>query len=181
MEYYNDDDDNNNKDFISLIIPDTTSAEELLEHEIETTQIKLDNYNKIMQEYKSDIDIFLVWSENNYMKQNYFNLFEKNFSTEYRINLYEIIHDHFDDEKLISDTLLWYFKLLIINALQQKKKYDYLFKDGDKNEEEESLSIDYENNQTNMKIVVDKHAFKCFVDNSLVCYFKENGVNYYAS
>lgn len=133
-----------------------------------------------MENVKNNINIFLVWSAKHYAENDYYKNFSTNFSNEYRMELFENVCEFFKDDTLITDDVLWYWKVLIVNVIKSNKKYKYYIDNKNKYFEEEFV-FDINNRVTNLNIVKEKHIFRCFVGEEPICYFKENGNEYYAS
>lgn len=98
--------------------------------------------------------------------------FTKSFSTEYRTHLFENICEFFKNETFVTNEILFYWKYIVIHLLQHSKKYKSRSK---------KLTFDISNFETNLRLVKEKYIFKCFIGDRFICYFKENGNDYYVS
>lgn len=126
-----------------------------------------------IEDTKNNFAIFLHWIKNiNCLSEDLYNIFCNDFSEEYRSQLFENICEFFKDESFVTDEILFYWKSMVVNLLKKSKKYRNSIED---------LVFDPVNQITNLKIVKEKYIFKCFIDDERVCYFKENGTDYYVS
>ena len=119
-----------------------------------------------------NFQIFSTWAKNNYQFDNMYQKFIDMFDIKYRMELFENMNTHFNDTDLITDELIFYWKCLIITFIKNYKKYsNQLLK----------LVINYREKTTNFRLVHHKYLFKCFIEENLICCFKENGSDYYCS
>jgi len=120
----------------------------------------------------NNFGIFKTWMEQNMSTQDLYKVFLVTFDQEYRSSLFDNICEFFSDSELVSDDFLFYFKMLIISILRNHKKFkSYL----------SSLTINTENQTTNLRLIKAKQTFKIFIEDEFLCYFKENGNDYYVS
>lgn len=131
-----------------------------------------DEYQQHVEEVHNNINIFLTWADQVTNAPNLHELFIENFDVQYRIDLFENINEFFNDTTFISDRILFYWKLLVIDIIKHSKKYSNRYDD---------LTVDVVNLTSNLRLVREKHIFRCFLDNEPICYFKENGTDYYVS
>jgi hypothetical protein len=143
--------------------------EERIHLEEEQLQIELEQHN---EDVKNNLAIFLHWIKINYSSKELYKNFCDDFSEQYRTELFENICEFFRDETFVSDEILFYWKCIVAHLLKNSKKYRSYIGD---------LIFDYEKQTTNLKVVREKYIFKCFIDDEQICYFKENGTDYYVS
>ncbi len=134
-----------------------------------------------------NFNIFTTWMSQSIKSEmkNLYEEFAKTFDAKYRTDLYEMIADNFCSD-IVSDKLKFYWSMLIINLLENSKTYKYRvnFSTVVVNETDGELPVltyDIEKLETNLKIKVVKHVFVCMLKNERLCYFKENGNDYYVS
>jgi len=125
-----------------------------------------------LQDAENNLNIFKTWMEPNLTIPNAYKLFLENFDPEYRSSLFENISEYFNDSELVTDEVLFDFKVLIISILRNHKKFKSYLTD---------LKLDTNDNSTNLRLIKAKQTFKIFVGDEFLCYFKENGNDYYVS
>lgn len=125
-----------------------------------------------MEEIKNNLSMFSTWMEPNYQKVTLYKDFCEDFSQEYRMALFENICEFFNDETIVNDNVLFYWKCMVIFLLRNSKKYRYQLGE---------LTLNYELRETNLVMIKNKYIFKCFIVDEQICYFKENGTDYYVS
>lgn len=168
---------------------DTTDLDNLNEsHEKEITELlnqkkQIDDLKKMKDEetrlekiYHEDVqnnlNIFLTWMRSSLEEKNLYKFYCDNFNVEYRIALFKNIVEFFRDETFVTDEILFYWKYMVIFLLSSSKKYkSYL----------SNLEMDVKTFVTNFRMVREKYVFRCFIDEDQICYFKENGTDYYVS
>ena len=91
---------------------------------------------------------------------------------EFRTNLFEYFLEFFEIDDVITDELLFYFKMLVSDLVKNNKRYKHNYAD---------IIFDLTNKVTNLRLVRSKYVFKCFIVDEEMCYFKENGTEYYLS
>ncbi|QTF49233.1 hypothetical protein qu_341 [Acanthamoeba polyphaga mimivirus] len=119
-----------------------------------------------------DIDTFKNWFKNKTDDSNVYNVFESTFSPEFRSQLYEYINEFFNNNDIVTDQLLAYWKILIKNIMRSNRKYQVIAS---------KINVDENTHDSNLKLFKEKSMFRCFMDEEPICYFKENGNNYYVS
>ncbi len=125
------------------------------------------------EDAKNNLSIFLHWiKNNNCLSEELYKNFCENFSEVYRSELFENICEFFRDETYVTDEILFYWKSIVVHLLKKSKKYRGSIGD---------LVFNPVEQHTNLKIVKEKYIFKCFIDCERICYFKENGIDYYIS
>lgn len=127
-----------------------------------------------IQEVQNNLNIFLTWARKQEYSDKYYETFSKTFPGDFRCKLFENISYFFKDETLIDDEILLYWKWFVINLLQKSKKFK-------SDLELLSFQFDPATNDTNLVLVKQKHMFNCFIEGEHICYFKENGTEYYIS
>ncbi|AUV58528.1 hypothetical protein [Bandra megavirus] len=184
-EYYMDDDDDNNmsSDVISDVGYDSERGNNYLEKISDGVGNIQDFINANMSIYeeksqedlssiKNSITSFLSWIKLNTDNDNTYKNFSNVFSSDYRISLYENVIKYFDDESIITDEFLTYWKFLVTDLMKNSRKYKSYTKD---------ITINFEEYDCNLRLVKQKYIFKCYIDEESICYFKENGNDYYVS
>ena len=124
------------------------------------------------EEATNNVNILLTWMASHSTSQNLYGDFRKNFHEEYRIRLFEDIYQFFNADQLVTNDVLFYWKLLIIDLVKNSRKFRSCMQD---------LAVDMVDRETNLSITKEKYMFKCFVREGHLCYFKENGNDYYVS
>ena len=133
------------------------------------------------EDCKNNINIFSNWMEDkinmNLMsdkmdKNNLYTLFKQQFDVKYRTDLFENICEYFNDLSFVTDDILFYWKYIAICLLKSSKKYKYYLGD---------LVFETYIKETNFRLVKEKYIFRCFIGDESLCYFKENGNDYYVS
>lgn len=149
-------------DELNLLLKQTKSINENFKNEL----------NEYLEEVKNNINIFSTWFKSSLLDENILDGFNNNFLLEYRIQLFEQICQFFQNESIVTDQVLFYWKYIVISYLRNSKKYKHCLED---------LEIDLINQTTNLRMVKQKSIFRCFIDDEPICYFKENGNEYYTS
>lgn len=128
-------------------------------------------------ETQINFNIFIKWMKNNWDVDDLYNKFTHKFSPEYRSQLYDDMIKYFNDSTLVTDELLYYWKVIVVYVIIQSNKYNHC---------NEHIVIDLENKSFNIVLYVIKGIFKCVIEDSDIysehlCYFKDNGNDYYVS
>lgn len=127
----------------------------------------------------NNINIFETWMKESINESDLYKSFYQNFDSEYRSQLYENICEFFDTS-LVSNDVIFYWKYLVIYLLNNNKKYKSLLQDLEL-DDNIKLEVNKETCETNLCLVKKKYIFQCFIDKIPICYFKENGNDYYIS
>lgn len=127
---------------------------------------------RYLEDATNNICIFKTWMEQNLTTPNTYKAFSENFDQEYRSSLFGNICEFFNDNELLSDDMLFYFKVLIVSILKSHKKFKSYLSD---------LTCDIKTKSTNLRLIKAKQTFKIFIGDEFLCYFKENGNDYYVS
>jgi hypothetical protein len=154
--------------------------EKILAELLEQHKIIEDSYEKEMaaelekrlEEANINFNIFSKWMSLNLKGTGLYKSFIAKFDTEYRMAFFSNVSDFFSDNKLVTDTLLFYFKVLIFDMLKTHKKFKSCVTE---------ITIDHDTQKTNLRLIKAKQTFKIFINDELLCYFKENGNDYYLS
>ena len=101
-----------------------------------------------------------------------YQMFEKDFNDEYRNKLFDTFCDHFSNEEIVTDDILFYWKFIVICLLQTNRKFRFRL---------EEIECNLHDRTTNLRMVKEKYMFRCFIAEDHLCYFKENGNCYYVS
>src|ERR1700733_10011780 len=120
------------------------------------------------EDTKNNVLVFSEWIDNNIHLINsgeLYKIFANSFSKEYKSGLYEGLNEYFNDRDFIPDNVYFGFKALIKDLLDSELKLDFNVK----------------NKTTNLKLIKKKRIFGCLIGEDHVCYFKENGNDYYVS
>ncbi|XWV26103.1 hypothetical protein QJ857_gp0977 [Tupanvirus soda lake] len=125
-----------------------------------------------IEDVRTNLAMFLKWMENKKSFDNLYKDFCEDFSPEYRSELFENVCEFFKDESFVTDDVLFYWKYMVVHLLKVSKKYKYYLQD---------LVFDSKTRDTNLRMVREKYIFKCFIGEEQLCYFKENGTDYYVS
>nr|WBF70686.1 hypothetical protein [Megavirus caiporensis] len=180
-EYYMDDDTLPNKtseigydtecgdNYLEKISSGVGNIQDFINANISTYEEKIDeNLNLV----KNSIASFLSWIKSNTDNDDVYKNFSNIFSSDYRISLYENVIKYFDDESIITDEFLVYWKFLVVDLMKNSRKYKSYTRD---------ITINFEEYECNLRLVKQKYMFKCYIDEESICYFKENGNDYYVS
>ena len=159
--------------------PDTNDEKELAELLEKHKQMDKDATEKLEKELqqhiedaKNNLNIFNTWISENINNEGLYKEFHDQFDLKYRIDLFENMCEYYMDQSMVSEDLVFYWKYLIISLLKTSKKYkSYL----------DELTVSTEKKETNLALVREKYIFRCFVKGDHLCYFKENGNDYYVS
>jgi len=164
------------KDNSESVLEDNKILEELLEQNKKINETALhdiqEEYKKYIEDVHNNLNIFATWVKNQLDLQKLYQIFANDFDEKYRSDLFENMYDFFLDDKFVTDNMIFYWKCLVINLLQNNKKYKSYISD---------LHIDFYNMETNFRLIKEKkkYIFKCFIEDEMICYFKENGNMYY--
>ncbi|AYV85113.1 MAG: hypothetical protein Satyrvirus4_10 [Satyrvirus sp.] len=147
-------------------LQDLLDKKKLIEENIE------ENKEQSTEDLNNNLNIFTTWMKKNYADKYLYKSFVDNFHAEYRSQLFENVYDFFKNESFVTDEILFYWKLIIICLIKNHKKFKLCLDD---------LVLDMDSKETNLRLVKDKHIFKCFIDKEQICFFKENSNDYYVS
>lgn len=117
-------------------------------------------------------EVFNSWYEMNKKVENLIEKFNKDLTQDFRMNLYEFLYDYMEDEKIVTDVTIFNMKMIIYYLIKTHKKFS---------EDSKEITFDTDNKTTNLYLTRQKHIFKCYVGDSELCYFKENGNFYYVN
>jgi len=164
---------------------DEKELQELLAKQKLLERMEEENIKKEIEQHfenaRNNLNIFLTWAEEIISKvalNDLYKEFTTQFSDTYRSELYENICEFFSDESYVSDDILFFWKCLVVSLISRSRKYKYCL---DKNSDNTQIELNYESRETNFKLVKEKHIFRCFISGEAICYFKENGTDYYVS
>ena len=127
---------------------------------------------QLVENAKNNLNIFSTWMSENIKNKNIYEDFRNQFDAEYRSDLFENMCEYFMDSTMVSEDLVFYWKYLIIALLKTSKKYKSYSSE---------LVVDENDKKTNLALVKEKYIFRCFINGEHLCYFKENGNDYYVS
>ncbi len=164
--------DNDNESIESLL-----EKKRRIEQEEKELQEEIDNH---LQNVRNNLQIFIVWAKNTHSREDFYKKFVEEFDDNYRSQLFENVCEFFNDDTFVSDECVFYWKSIVVNLLTTNKKYSQKLVELKENSGKE-LKTDLKLMTTNLRLVKQKYIFKCFVEDEPVCFFKENGVNYYLS
>jgi len=155
---------------------DEKELAELLAKHKQIEEATIEEVKKQMEQHIEDshnnLNIFLTWAENNSDTASMYKNFVKAFDAKYRSDLFENMCEFFTNTKYVTDDMIFFWKCITISLLKSSKKYrSYL----------QELVLDMETKTTNFRLVREKYIFRCFISDEHVCYFKENGNDYYVS
>uniref|UniRef100_A0A6G6ABJ4 Uncharacterized protein n=1 Tax=Borely moumouvirus TaxID=2712067 RepID=A0A6G6ABJ4_9VIRU len=165
---------NNIDDILDLISKDSKNINDFIKANISNYEPTLNN-QKDDDYLKKFIPItisFITWMKENKDNENLYKTFSNIYSCEYKTQLYENIIKYFNDEQVITDEFLIYWKLLVIDLIKNNKRHKHNIK---------NITIDLDNHTSNLRLDKEKGVFKCFLDGNYICLFKENGNDYYVS
>ncbi|QGR54031.1 hypothetical protein [Moumouvirus maliensis] len=165
---------NNIDDILDLISKDSKNINDFIKANISNYEPTLNN-QKDDDYLKKFIPItisFITWMKENKDNENLYKTFSNIYSCEYRTQLYENIIKYFNDEQVITDEFLVYWKLLVIDLIKNNRRHKHYIK---------NITIDLDNHTSNLRLDKEKGVFKCFLDGNYICFFKENGNDYYVS
>lgn len=162
---------NEEEELAQLLMQKQHLQEVVKEQEEDQERIKLEIMQHI-EDVQNNLNIFTTWAKDNVAKPNLYVLFYNNFGVEYRISLFENICEFFKDDSFVTDEILFYWKCIVVSLLQTSKKHKSSLDD---------LEFDINALQTNLRMVREKYIYRCFIGEEPICYFKENGTDYYVS
>lgn len=145
--------------------------QELEEAEEEERQFQLE-LQKHIEDTKNNYDTYIRWIIDNDTNPNLYQDFCKVHDSEFRINLYNGINEFFNNAEMVNDDVLFYWKIMVVHFLRTSRKYKSSLND---------LIFDLPNMDTNLVLVKEKCMFRCYIGEEPLCYFKENGTDYFAS
>lgn len=151
---------------------DDIELKKMLNQKLGTEEMLEMEMKQHIEEVRNNLGIFSSWMNGCSERKNLYKDFCNDFSLDYRTKLFENICEFFKDENFITDDILFYWKYMTICILKINKKYNSRLK---------KLVFNFENKETNFKMVKEKYIFKCFINNKQLCFFKENGSDYYVS
>ena len=173
-----DSDNSNDEEIIKDLLDKCNIKSSETESDEDEDEDKLKHFENI----KNNINMFSKWiesliintdGENNSLKPyigNIYDIFSSNFENEFRMELFENIYEVLFDQNIISDTVIFYWKYIVISILNTDRKFK---------KEIGNLVFDLKNKYSNLNLLKTKHVFKCFIDEDELCYFKPNGYHYY--
>lgn len=131
-----------------------------------------DDSELFIEETKTNLNIFLQFMQfmqTYHQEKTLIKNFYDNFDSAYRSKLYDNICAYFEDDDIVTDEIIFYWKLLVVNLINQSK-HAHLAK---------KIEVDFSNKVINLKLVKKKCLFECYLEGEHVGYFKDNGNNYY--
>lgn len=146
-----------------LLINDLDIEKKILQDEEKKKQKNID--------INDNINIFLNWIKKFIDNENMGEVFTEIFPKKYRMKLFKNMLD-FSGSEVIGEEHVFYWKMLIFYYLKHNKKYQEYIK---------YVKYSLEKKETNIKIEKFKRIFKCYINSEFICYFKENGNEYYTS
>lgn len=165
------DDESLKKELVQLLEQKKQIEENKIREKEEEEKLKIE-LEKHIEDVRINLNIFLSWMKNSLLDENTYKSFKKDFNPEYCSKLFDNICEFFKDNSFVTDEILFYWKFMVICLLRTSKKYKSLLG---------NLTFDLEKRETNLRIVKEKYIFRCFIDENHICYFKENGTDYYVS
>ncbi|AGF85229.1 hypothetical protein QJ854_gp553 [Moumouvirus goulette] len=166
--------DNNYDDILEQISKGSNNISDFI-------KANISNYNDLitddivdnnLEKFKPVTISFIIWMKENKNNDNLYKTFSNIYSPEYRTSLYDNIIKYFNNDTVITDEFLIYWKLLVIDLIKNSKRYKHNIK---------NININLDENMSNLRLDIEKGIFKCYIDNDSICYFKENGNDYYVS
>jgi uroporphyrinogen-III decarboxylase len=142
------------------------------EEELELEEQLANEMEKQYENATNNLKIFETWMENLESVDDVYSKFVSQFDVEYRVELFENIVHYFQYTDMITDTILFYWKALIIDLLKKSRKYKPYT---------EYITYDQSQKESNLKLFKHKHILKCDIDMEFLCFLKENGTDYYVS
>lgn len=125
-----------------------------------------------VEDVQNNLGIFSAWIKGRKSFDNLYKDFGRDFSCDYRSQLFENIYEFFNDSSFVTNEILFQWKHIVVSLIKSHKKYKYCL---------DNLFFDKDTQDTNFKLVKEKYIFKCFLGEEQICYFKENGNDYYVS
>jgi hypothetical protein len=127
-----------------------------------------------LSEIQNNLSIFQTWMAENKQTPNLYKRFCHTFDLQYRCDLYQNIDEYFTNQDVVTDDVLFDWKTLIYDIISINRKYKLCL-------DEYGARLDFDTKETNLKVTPKKHIFQCYIDDIPLCYFKENGNDYYIS
>ena len=133
--------------------------------------------DELSTEHVTDyINKFETWADTVIVPHNTYAQYVLHFDAAYREELFHIFCFNMHNSELISDTCLFYWKMLVLDLIMSHKKYMHRIGD---------ISYDATTKTSNMKLERCKHVFRCYsvipAENPVeefICHFKENENGY---
>ncbi|XWV24856.1 mg583 protein [Tupanvirus deep ocean] len=164
--------ENNDAEELEKLLKQKQELDEIKRQEEEEEKELKKKLEQHIEDVRTNLAMFSKWMKNKKLFDNLYKDFCNDFSPEYRSELFENVCEFFKDESFVTDDILFYWKHLVVHLLKTSKKYKYYLQD---------LVFDHETHDTNLRLVREKYIFKCFIGEEQLCYFKENGTDYYVS
>lgn len=161
-----------NETELALLLEQKKQIEENIKKEQKAEEEQKREIENHIEDVRDNINIFLRWIQGSTEEKNINKKFCEDFSVEYRVALFENICEFFNYETLVTNDVLFYWKLIIMDLLRVSKKYKSYVSD---------IIFDIETKETNLALKKEKYMFRCFIGSEPLCYFKENGNEYYVS
>ena len=164
----NEDEENNEDEETQLadLLKKHKQLEEAAEEEL---QKQIEQH---IEDCRNNLNIFSQWVDNKTNSESLYALFKKEFDDNYRSDLFCNICEFFNDPQFVTDDLLFSWKCMVVCLLKASKKYKGYLSD---------LVFVPKTKETNFRLVKEKYIFRCFIGEKHLCYFKENGNDYYVS
>ena len=144
----------------------------LLEQNVQIKKSLKKELDEYLEDVRINLNIFATWCRSSLNDATFYNTFRDNFDEKFRSQLFLNIFDFFYKDELVTTDILFYWKFMVINLLHNSKKYRSSL---------DELKLDKTNHNTNLRFVKERNVFKCFINDEPICYFKENGSDYYVS
>lgn len=129
-------------------------------------------YEQHIEDAHNNLKIFATWMQCSLSEKELYKAFRENFTEEYRTALFEDICEFFKDPSFVTDDVLFFWKFIVISLLRTSRKYKSYITD---------LVFDLDSRVTNFRMIKTKYIYRCFIGEEPICYFKENGNDYYIS
>ncbi len=115
------------------------------------------------------IDDFTTWIIDHVQESNLYEKFVQDYDSAQRDELYNLFYRHFN---CLSSEVLFYWKYFIGVFIKNSRKYNMHY---------QSIVYNFDSHIVNFYLTCNKGVFKCYIDQDHICYFKQNGTDYYVS
>lgn len=161
----------NANDYFNDLVALTKKIEKLSTHGDMDQTLGILNQLEAVDDAKSYFDAFVAWMSTADKVDLYKN-FVKRFDENYRAQLYKYISKFFKMTTIVTDDIIYYWKLLIIDLVNSSKRYKHYA---------DEITIDAVTKTTPLTILCTKEVFACYQNDVLIFYFKESNGDYYLS
>ena len=144
-----------NETELALLLEQKKQIEENIKKEQKAEEEQKREIENHIEDVRDNINIFLRWIQGSTEEKNINKKFCEDFSVEYRVALFENICEFFNYETLVTNDVLFYWKLIIMDLLRVSKKYKSYVSD---------IIFDIETKETNLALKKEKYVGQTAVE-----------------